>query len=184
MVSASKTYFPTRYASLPLTLFSRTRAPPLPPLPASPRLWFPFLPRPPTSSACLPPQIVATKRFPVCAPRVPRDYQPARFAFPLIATRASALGLVEKPPVGRGGSSRFSTVFRVGSFHPFVEKEREERVHRKDEETFFFFLGERRGGIFASSRRMRRRGGGVRERDFCGRSRVIVVSRESGKIGG
>lgn len=36
MVSASKTYFPTRYASLPLTLFSRTRAPPLPPRLASP----------------------------------------------------------------------------------------------------------------------------------------------------
>lgn len=144
MVSASKTYFPTRYASLPLTLFSRTRAPPLPPLPASPRLWFPFLPRPPTSSACLPPQIVATKRFPVCAPRVPRDYQPARFAFPLIATRASALGLVEKPPVGRGGSSRFSTVFRVGSFHPFVEKGKGGTSSSKGRGDFlFFFRGEK-----------------------------------------
>lgn len=91
--------------------FSQTRAPLLPA-----RRRSPFLPRPPTSSACLPPQIVATKRFPV-APRAFRaiinPLVSSRAS--LIATRASAARLVEKTWGGRATHSRFSTLFRVGS---------------------------------------------------------------------
>lgn len=91
--------------------FSQTRAPPLPA-----RRRSPFLPRPPTSSACLPPQIVATKRFPV-APRVPRDYQPARFV-PRLAYRDTCFRRPARGKTdswGRTTHSRFSTLFRVGS---------------------------------------------------------------------
>lgn len=133
--------------------FSQTRAPPLPA-----RRRSPFLPRPPTSSACLPPQIVATKRFPV-APRAFRaiinPLVSSRAS--LIATRASAARLVEKR--GRGGPR--TVAFRHFFASVRVAKDKE----RVRQETlffrllllllFFFFVRERRrGGISFSSRGM------------------------------
>lgn len=116
--------------------FSQTRAPPLPA-----RRRSPFLPRPPTSSACLPPQIVATKRFPV-APRAFRaiinPLVSSRAS--LIATRASAARLVEKR--GRGGPRTVAFRHFFASVRVAKDKERvrQETLFFRLLLLFFFFL--------------------------------------------